>query len=360
MLIDILIGIGYKGGVENVVNRTASFFVHSGHKVRIVQLVEIGYHWVVSGIDFYTLVQAGKYSPSEIDAYSEHYGFFLKKSKLPEVVLATGWPNTVAIAKKALKSIQCDAPVISWLHGSIDAYIEAGLGGYRELKSADAHLAINKKIANQLMERTSRHVIEVTNSIDTSRIVYSDSRDTNKLAYVGRIAQEKNIPFLLDVLKLSSPEWTLDVIGDSDEIGSGVRILRDYCKQIGVEDRVTFHGWIDNPWELLTDTFALVLPSIHEGSPLVAVEAMLCGMPVIATPTDGIIDKIIPGKNGYLFPFNDKETLLKILELAGKGSLPRMMSNEIRETVIHISGDRPLEDMLEKVIAFVGNKQELE
>ncbi|MBO4899338.1 MAG: glycosyltransferase [Lachnospiraceae bacterium] len=349
MKIDILIGLGYKGGVENVVNLTAEYIASSGNQVRIIQMIWIDYSWASSMVEFHKLADSGEYEINDIEAFSARYDELISASYEPDIVFATSWPVTVLVARKSLKD---RSAIISWMHGSIEACSDLKLGGLDELSRADAHLAINRTLARQLRDSTPGEVIEVSNPVDMTRIVYSENRQIGKLAFVGRLANEKNIPFLLNALRYASDRWTLDVIGDSDEDGTGVKILKEYCDQIGVSDRVTFHGWLDNPWEALRDSYALVLPSEREGSPLVAVEAFLCGMVVISTPTDGMIERIIPGENGYLFPFNDTESFLKILTFIEEGKLPPISPASCRASMQHLEGDKPLVDMWNKVMDY--------
>ena len=349
MTVDILLGLGYKGGVENVVNLTAEYIASLGNKVRIVQMLWLGYSWASKKIEFYTLADSGEFAPDDVEAFSGRYEKLISETYKPDIVLATSWPVTVPIAGGATKN---DSLIISWMHGSVEASKEANLGGFGELVGADAHLAINSILADQLKDKTNGEVIRVYNPIDMTRIVYSEHRKIGKLAFVGRLANEKNIPFLLKALSMASENWVLDVIGDSDEEGTGVRVLSEYCRQLGVLHKVFFHGWLDNPWEVLTDTYALVIPSEREASSLVAVEAMMCGMAVISTPTDGLREKIIPGKNGYLFPFNDTREFLLILSSIEQNVLPPISPALCRESVEFLSGEKPLSDMWNKIVSF--------
>ncbi len=73
----------------------------------------------------------------------------------------------------------------------------------------------------------------------------------------------------------------------------------------------------------------LVLPSYVEGQPLVILEALSWGMPVIATNVGGIPDTIKDGKNGYLIAPADIQTLeKKILRLIENPQICQKMSNE--------------------------------
>lgn len=93
------------------------------------------------------------------------------------------------------------------------------------------------------------------------------------------------------------------------------------------------------------------MASSREGSPLVALEALLCGMAVISTPTDGIIDKIKIGKNGYLFPFYDVAFLDNILKYTDENQRPRLNPKVCRDSVCYVLNNKPLKDMWEKIKA---------
>ena len=79
-------------------------------------------------------------------------------------------------------------------------------------------------------------------------------------------------------------------------------------------------------------------------------EALLCGMLVISTPTDGIADKIIPGKNGYIFDFDDMNTFLKILKYIEEKKFPVITPKECRDSMIYLTTEKPLEDFEKKMV----------
>jgi len=79
----------------------------------------------------------------------------------------------------------------------------------------------------------------------------------------------------------------------------------------------------------------LFLPSLWEGMPNAALEAMACGVPVVAGEIGGLKDLIEPGKTGYLFPPGDLESALEVLPtaLAMPGDIRRDMSARARKKV---------------------------
>lgn len=78
----------------------------------------------------------------------------------------------------------------------------------------------------------------------------------------------------------------------------------------------------------------LVCPSENEPFGRVVIEAMACGVPVIATNSDGIPEIISHGNDGFLFPVNDERVLTEIVkQLQADKQLYRRIASEGRKTV---------------------------
>jgi glycosyltransferase involved in cell wall biosynthesis len=139
-----------------------------------------------------------------------------------------------------------------------------------------------------------------------------------RLLFVGRLAVQKNIPLLLHALDGISEQFETTVVGDGDLESQ----LRDTTKRLHLQN-VTFHGRADGP--ALLDLFhradVFVLPSEREGMPLVLLEAMAMGLPIVATDISGNRDVVIDGVNGRLVPLNDVAAMRKtLLELVADPS----------------------------------------
>lgn len=106
------------------------------------------------------------------------------------------------------------------------------------------------------------------------------------IAVVGRLSAEKNHQLLFqlvaDLKKVSKPVH-LHVIGD----GILREQLQSQIKQLDIEPQVTFYGSQPNPHAILGRCDCLALPSLYEGFPNVVMEAMACGVPVIASSRAG-------------------------------------------------------------------------
>lgn len=111
---------------------------------------------------------------------------------------------------------------------------------------------------------------------------------THDFIFVGRIERNKGIQRAIEALARLE-HATMRVIGT----GSLLAWAQQYARQQGVSSRITWSGWVDSAAEVLQamrEARALVMLSDSEGGPRVAVEALACGIPVIATPVGVIQD----------------------------------------------------------------------
>lgn len=135
------------------------------------------------------------------------------------------------------------------------------------------------------------------------------------LCYVGRVSHEKNIAYLLgefaNLIKTRSPEGPavkLLVIGD----GSEMDYARDFAVRYQVEDSIVFMGALDYEkipgYMALADAF--ITGSVSEVHPLVVIEALAAGLPVIGVSSPGIADTIEHGKSGLLARYPESGALM--------------------------------------------------
>lgn len=126
---------------------------------------------------------------------------------------------------------------------------------------------------------------------------------------VGRLDVQKDLDLLLHAV--AGMEATqLVLIGD----GPQRQDLRQLATQLGIADRVTFAGWVDDPGPLLATCDAFALPSRHEGFPLAVLEAMARHVPVVATDVGSVRDAVVHEETGLLVPPGDVDALRVALQ----------------------------------------------
>ena len=150
--------------------------------------------------------------------------------------------------------------------------------------------------------------------------------DKETVMYAGRVEPIKGLDILVDSFKIlnETRDVHLVVVGGSLSGDRELDALRQRSKQLGILEKITFTGSV-NQSELgryysAADVF--VLPSHYESFGLVALEAMACGTPVVASRVGGIPSFVDDGETGYLItwrsaePFADRiEMLLENLDL---------------------------------------------
>ena len=344
-LVDILVIQGKHGGFENILSQSASYLARNGCRVRFVQVLPTGVTWTPENTSFVCL--DGDRNSFQPDVYADSYINLLKKEPVPDVILATGWPYTVYIAKRATSLCGIPVPVVFWGHGDMQFYEESQSGGMDILQYADICFAISNRIADSIHKAYPDKVLyRLNNTFDPSRVSYSDARDTKKIAYVGRLSQEKAVAILLYALELA-PSWELYLVGDGEE----EQELRDLAKKLRIGHRVHFPGWKENPWEDLKDCRALVMSSLYEGAPLTVLEALACGMQVVSTPCGFVPEVIREGETGFLYEFAKPEQLALALRKLEKQPYHPSVSALCRDSVTDYLPETALWDFLCKVVA---------
>jgi glycosyltransferase involved in cell wall biosynthesis len=169
--------------------------------------------------------------------------------------------------------------------------------------------------------------------------------ETPHFVFLGRIAPQKGVDWLLRSLQQVKHPVHLDIAGEGEQEAE----MKALAEKLGVGDRVTFHGWVDTEKinQLICGARALIFPSLwHEPAGLVAFEAMANSRAVIASCVGGISSTVIQGVNGLLVTPNSVNELAASVEylatdwkLAMKlGAAGRSMASQQYTLTTHMAG----------------------
>ena len=178
------------------------------------------------------------------------------------------------------------------------------------------------------------------NIIDVEALYDKMSTDANSytydVAYLGRLCYPKNPERLLRVIakaREKKPDIKVAIIGD----GVLMQESRTLAGELGLLDGcVDFLGFQSNPLKILHDSKVMIMTSRYEGLPMVALEALALGVPIVSTPTDGLKEIINNGENGFLSD-NDEELAAKIVELLTNEPLRQNLSDNAKEQTKRIN-----------------------
>jgi glycosyltransferase involved in cell wall biosynthesis len=149
------------------------------------------------------------------------------------------------------------------------------------------------------------------------------------LVFAGRLVANKGLSNLLKALK-GIPEATLLIIGDGP--------LRSFheaeAEKLGIASRVTFVGWLPTQEEVMQQMLkaqVFVLPSLSEGGPRIALEAMAAGLPVLSTKVGVMPDVLEEGKNGLFTSGSVEDLRQKIIYLLSNEAVCERLGTEARK-----------------------------
>jgi colanic acid/amylovoran biosynthesis glycosyltransferase len=185
-----------------------------------------------------------------------------------------------------------------------------------------------------------------------------------RLLAVGRLHRVKDHAFLIRAcaqLRAAGLEFECAIAGDGPERNSLMRLIR----KNQIEDRVTLLGHVatDKIDDLYRRSDAVVLTSRSEGIPLVLMEAMARGKPILAPAITGIPELVIPGKTGFLYApgkiedLTEKTFLLRDLIHKARGSAVSRLdwvAHAARLQVLHnFNGHRNLTEFGDRFLELI-------
>jgi glycosyltransferase involved in cell wall biosynthesis len=233
------------------------------------------------------------------------------------------------------------------------------------LKNAGAVIALTKDMKEIMKRIFGRDIYIIPNGINLDAfkrppiksVPNLKSKDYEKvILFIGRLHPVKGVRYLIQAINILSAEGMVGVklviVGEGEER----RSLEDYVKQLHLKEQVIFVGKIPNKkvpdYMAIADVF--VLPSLSEGLPLVILEAMASGLPIIATRIGGLPEIIENGNNGFLVqPKNPKEIAEKLKLLLYNRELVEKMSQNNKKKAMNYSWEKivyQLEEIYRRVI----------
>ena len=255
--------------------------------------------------------------------------------------------NFVGLIAARLTGIKVVASIHGWVMNTVPFSWKLYQHFDRRVIRRFDHIIVGSKfLRNEIIKMglSSQKVTTIHNAIDTTSLDLSASSLNFKKKYnlnstdtligtVGRISREKGHKYLLEAAKIviqDHPDVKFLIVGEGK-----IRIeLERYAKTLGIFENVIFTGYYENLSEVLAAIDLFVIPSLTESLPLVVLEAMAAGKPVISTNVGGIPEIIIHGETGLLVrPQNGMELANSIITMLNNNDLLFKMAKKGKQFV---------------------------
>jgi glycosyltransferase involved in cell wall biosynthesis len=237
--------------------------------------------------------------------------------------------------------------------------------GHRFYGNAD-YVTLPTTAAIKMLKSQSfnKPLIAISNGVDLSRFepgkASAEVRErfgiparVPVVMYLGRLDAEKHVSVLIKAAnRLTMQKFHVVVVG----FGNDLDRLEDLASNLGIKDRVTFTGRIDedDKADLLRSASIFVMPSPAELQSIATLEAMASGLPVVAVKAGALHELCVDGKNGLLYPLDDDKAMAdrlaqlldhpKLRLEMGKASLELARTHDLGTTI------KAFEGLYEKVL----------
>jgi glycosyltransferase involved in cell wall biosynthesis len=221
------------------------------------------------------------------------------------------------------------------------------------LQNASAVTTNASELAKKAKAFTDREIFLIPNGIDAERFqpmernealaemlgLGGKKKDERNLVvgFVGELREKKGMRTLLSgyAQVTKARPASLLVVGEIRD-GEDKKLFEEF-QITNPQLPITLSGYVphsDLPaYYSLMDVF--VHPSLRDGMPNAVLEAMACGVPVVATPVGGVLDVVKDRINGMLFPINDVDALCQAVEtVVADESLRNRLTQSARQTIL--------------------------
>jgi N-acetyl-alpha-D-glucosaminyl L-malate synthase BshA len=311
------------GGSGVVATELGKLLAERGHQV----------HFITSGIPF----RLGSYHPNiffhEVEV--NHYDVFkyppydlslanrmaqvAKNEKLDLLHVHYAVPHALC-AFLAKQMVGEQLKIVTTLHGTDITVLgyDSNLSDMIRfgIEQSDLVTAVSNDLIRQTKEllHVDKEIVPVYNFVDKRRYYPKEVSHLKKgfapngekiMMHISNFRPVKRVPDVIEVFARVQAEIParLLLIGEGPEMG----LVRNMVIERGLGERVCFLGKQEDVAEVISMADVMLLPSAKESFGLVALEAMACGVPVVATEAGGLPEVVTDGACGFLLPIGDVE-----------------------------------------------------
>lgn len=296
-------------GAEMFTCQLSNHLINKGHEIKIVAVFEgeadLPFHGKISSLE-----ASSKNRFLDIQAWKK-LSTIIKEFN-PDIVQANAG-DTLKYAVFSKKIYGWKTPIISRNASEVGRYLKSTLQ-----KSLNSFFYKNVAYVISVSQASEKDILKLFPFLKAKTTVIPVGLEpilnilkaplkptqTKHIVHVGGFTFEKNHKGLLRIFRSiinSNPNVHLHLVGD----GPLKSEVEREVEEMGLNSKITFYGFVNNPLSFIEQSDVLVLPSLIEGLPGVLLEAMYCKTPTIAYNVGGI-SEIITKDTGTLIKKNDE------------------------------------------------------
>lgn len=250
--------------------------------------------------------------------YSKEVSFLdrlLKKNQYDVIIASDGWQcmiiNDAFRRQKSAKRTK----IIGWMHNDYDVYFNNYYKHFKEtledsLNSFNYIVTLTNKSQKEYRIH-NKNTICIYNPLTLEKIKYTNL-ENKEIIFVARLVKEqKGLDLLIEIAnKIKSTDWKIRIVGE----GRDSDWLKSAIEENLLQNMIILHGPVTNDIQhIYSNASIFISTSRWEGFGLVIIEAMACGLPVVAFENSGPNEILNYGEYGFLIPQYDTYTFANIL-----------------------------------------------
>lgn len=341
------------GGPSRFISIWAKYFYSKGYMVEIISNINCEVFYKIGDFIEYSIIGIDEFKPkNRIKTLYKLYKLFYKR-KNQNIIFNKGYYIPYIYLLRKFHLIDKSLNLIYFVHGGSSNFktIYSNFHTYMIVKSFDHIFALinDYDSYNNIIIKSKRRIIfdlfipNLFNKIK-GKINYIDNPvsfqvkevanyENKQIIAVGRFDKVKGFDLLLHAWSLISSEhleWKLILVGEGQEEEN----LKQLVINLGIQNQVVIMPSTINIESLYLSSSIYAMPSIVEGYGMVIIEAMECGLPIVAFKNVGASYLVKDGENGFLSSIGDVDNFSKQLSyLIKNNNIRRLYGIKSKELV---------------------------
>jgi glycosyltransferase involved in cell wall biosynthesis len=210
-------------------------------------------------------------------------------------------------------------------------------------KSALSNYSFKNRVISK--SKVLYNVID-TNEVD-KKIIEDNNMYKYDLIYLGRLTYPKNPIRLINIINEITqriPNLKVAIVGSGDMNDDVTKEIIKY----NLQENIILYGFVSNPYKILNSSKVMIMTSRYEGTPMCALEAIACGLPIVSTSTDGLREIVKNNITGFLSN-NDNELVDAIVSLLSDNKRYLSMKDEVLKFSLEVNDVNKYKSVIDSI-----------